>query len=70
MSIADLREAMNDTGGKLTMRYEDGGKVQVFMLGDVEIRLGLTDSLADVKAMLADEMAKRRNPPDATPANG
>jgi hypothetical protein len=34
----------------LTMRYEDGGKVQVFRLGDKEVRLGPTASDGEVIA--------------------
>jgi hypothetical protein len=34
----------------LTMSYEDGGKIQVFKLGDKEVRLGPMASTAEVIA--------------------
>ena len=58
MGISDLRDALNDPNSSLTMRYEQGGKVQVFMMGDVEVRLTSTSAPEEIKAALADEMAK------------
>jgi hypothetical protein len=58
MSIADLREEMNDTGSKLTMRYEQGGRVQVYAIGDVEVRVPPATSHDDIKDALADEMVR------------
>ena len=47
MSIRTLR----DQGMKgLTMRYEEGGKVQVFMMGGKEIRLGPDATDEEIKA--------------------
>jgi len=47
MSIQNLREQ----GLKgLTMRYEDGGKVQVFMMDGKEVRLGPTATAEEIKA--------------------
>jgi len=47
MSIRTLR----DQGMKgLTMRYEEGGKVQVFMMGDKEVRLGHDATDEEIKA--------------------
>jgi len=39
----------------LTMRYEDGGRVQVFKLGDKEVRLGATASDGEVIAAFKDQ---------------
>ena len=39
MSIRDLR-AKDKSLHDITMRYEEGGKVQVFKSGDKEIRFG------------------------------
>lgn len=52
MSIQTLREQ----GLKgLTMRYEDGGKIQVFAIGDKEVRLGPTATDEEIKAAFKDE---------------
>lgn len=42
MGIQDVRAALADIPGadKMTMRYERGGAVQVFMIGDREARVG------------------------------
>ncbi len=47
MSIHTLRE--QGLAG-LTMRYEDGGKVQVFMMDGKEVRLGPNATDEDIKA--------------------
>jgi hypothetical protein len=39
----------------LTMRYEDGGKVEVFKLGDKEVRFGPGASDGEVMAAFKDE---------------
>jgi hypothetical protein len=39
----------------LTMRYEDGGKVEVFKLGDKEVRLRSGASDGEVMAAFKDE---------------
>jgi hypothetical protein len=41
MGVHDLREQLKHIpGGRdLTMRYEDGGSVQVFVIGEDEVRL-------------------------------
>jgi hypothetical protein len=59
--IADLRDDIS-AGIKLTMRYEQGGKVQVYAIGDAEIRVGPDASHAEIKDGLAREMAKKKNP--------
>jgi len=47
MSIQDLRER----GLKgITMRYEDGGKIQVYRLGDKEIKFEPTASNEEIVA--------------------
>jgi hypothetical protein len=39
----------------LTMRYEEGGKVQVFRLGDKEVRFGPTATDGEVMAAFKDQ---------------
>jgi len=54
MSIRDLREQLKDipsTSG-LTMRYEGGGRVQVFTIGDKEARVGPAASNDEIRAAL------------------
>ena len=49
MSIANLRDTVNGYGLKgITMRYEEGGKVQVYKYQDREIRFGPTASDSEV----------------------
>jgi hypothetical protein len=38
----------------LTMRYAEGGKVQIFKLGDKEVRLGPTATDGEVMAAFKD----------------
>ena len=47
MSIQNLREQGLEG---ITMRYEDGGKVQVFMMNGKEVRLGPTATDEEIKA--------------------
>lgn len=47
MSIQTLRE--NGLKG-ITMRYEEGGKVQVFIMDGKEVRLGPTATEEEIKA--------------------
>jgi hypothetical protein len=51
MSIQDFRAAMGDIPGgeRLTMGYEDGGKVQVFSIDEKSVRVGPTATPAEVK---------------------
>ena len=52
MSIRDLREQ----GLKgLTMRYEDGGAVQVYKLGDKEVRFGPDASKEEIIAAFKEQ---------------
>jgi hypothetical protein len=54
MGIADLRVQLTGVPGieRLVMRYEDGGKTQVFMIDDKEARVGATASAAEIKNAL------------------
>ena len=52
MSIHNLRE--QGLAG-ITMRYEDGGKVQVFKMGDTEVRLGPAATDEEIKAAFKDK---------------
>ena len=47
MSIQNLREQGFEG---ITMRYEDGGKVQVFMMNGKEVRIGPTATDEEIKA--------------------
>ena len=47
MSIQNLREQGLEG---ITMRYEDGGQVQVFMMNGKEVRLGPTATDEEIKA--------------------
>lgn len=53
MSIRELREANEELAG-ITMRYEDGGRVQVYMLGDREIKFDATATIEQVAAVFKD----------------
>lgn len=56
MSIANLRDPVNGYGLKgITMRYEEGGKVQVYKYQDREIRFGPMAGDAEVAAAFKDE---------------
>lgn len=48
MSIHTLREDKGLAG--ITMRYEDGGKVQVYKVGDREIKFGPNASDEEIVA--------------------
>jgi hypothetical protein len=52
MSISTLRKA--GLSG-VTMRYEDGGKVQVYKLGDKEIKFDATPSNEEIIAAFKDQ---------------
>ena len=48
MSISTLRNDYNLRG--ITMRYEDGGKVQVYKMGDKEVRFAPDATSAEIAA--------------------
>ncbi len=48
MSIHTLRQISGLAG--ITMRYEEGGKVQVYKVGDREIKFGPTASDEEIEA--------------------
>jgi hypothetical protein len=48
VSIHTLRETHGLRG--IAMRYEDGGKVQVYKIGDKEVRLGPTATHKEIVA--------------------
>ncbi|MGM4997834.1 hypothetical protein AB8A05_04150 [Tardiphaga sp. 538_B7_N1_4] len=60
MSIRELREELKDMPGshELVMDYEDGGKVQVFRMGKITVRLGPMATSAQVKAALLEALDK------------
>jgi len=54
MSISTLRQELKDIPGAetLVMRYEDGGKTQVFIIGEKEVRLGPTAGADEIRAAI------------------
>lgn len=52
MSIHSLREQGLDG---ITMRYEEGGKVQVYAVGDKEVRFGPNVTDEEIVAAFKDE---------------
>lgn len=61
MGIADLRKQLSDLAGgsEMTMRYENGGLIQVFRIGGVDARVGPMANADDIR--LAYQMAKSAN---------
>lgn len=53
MSIRELRESHEELAS-ITMRYEEGGAVQVYMLGDKEIKFDHTATIEQVAAAFKD----------------
>ncbi|WP_375413091.1 hypothetical protein [uncultured Bradyrhizobium sp.] len=51
MSITTLREELKGISGaeRLVMNYEDGGKVQVFSIDDVAVRVGPNATIDEIK---------------------
>lgn len=51
MSIQSLREELAGVPGaeRLTMQYDDGGKVQVFSIDQTAVRLGPTATTAEIR---------------------
>jgi hypothetical protein len=49
--ITDLRVALNI--GDLTMRYEDGGRTQVFMFDGKEVKVAGSATTGEIVAALA-----------------
>ena len=54
MSIGSIIQREKAFKG-MTMRYDDGGKVQVFKLGDKEVRFGPTASDGEVIAAFKEQ---------------
>jgi hypothetical protein len=59
LSIQTLREEFKDIPGahELTMSYEDGGKIEVFTIGDKQARVPAMSSHDQIKRALM-EMVK------------
>ena len=55
MSIANLRDPEGHNLAGITMRYEDGGNVQVYKFEDREIKFDHPVSLEDIVAAFKDE---------------
>jgi len=54
--ISDISVALNISN--LTMRYEDGGRTQVYCFGDREVKIGGSASTSEVIAILTKEKNK------------
>jgi hypothetical protein len=54
MSIQSFREALNHIpgGSSMTMRYGNGGRTQIFMIGDDEVEVGPDATASDIEAAL------------------
>jgi hypothetical protein len=54
MSINAYREALKDIpgGSSMTMRYGDGGRTQIFRIGDDEVEVGPEATASDIRAAL------------------
>lgn len=62
MSIIDVRESLEGIPGahECIMRYEDGGFVQAYSIGDVTVRVGPTASNEEIRAAFEAELAKSK----------
>lgn len=58
--IGSVRDALQGIPGAETclMRYEDGGAVQAFIIGDVTVRVPAASTCDDVRAAFEAEFAK------------
>lgn len=56
MSIAQLRKQFEDIpgAGSMTMRYEDGGAVQVYCIGGKEVRVGALAGAKEIRDALTE----------------
>lgn len=54
MSINAFREALSDIPGgmQMTMRYGDGGRTQIFKIGEDEVEVGPDATAEDIRAAL------------------
>ena len=54
MSIQAIREALSHIpgGSNATMRYGQGGRTQIFMIGDEEVEVGPEATASDIEAEL------------------
>ncbi len=54
MSIQAIREALSHIpgGSEARMRYGQGGRTQIFMIGDEEVEVGPEATAADIEAEL------------------
>jgi hypothetical protein len=54
MGIHSLKEELKDIPGigQLVMSYEDGGKVQVFSIGEIKARVGPMAQIAEIRLAL------------------
>lgn len=50
MSISNLRDPQGHNLAGITMRYEEGGKIQVYSWNGKEVRLGATATDEEVAA--------------------
>ncbi len=59
--IGSVRDALQGIPGAeaCLMRYEDGGKVQAFSIGDVTVRVPAAATCSDIRSAFLAEFAKR-----------
>ena len=62
MSIQAIREALSHIpGGKTaTMRYGNGGRTQIFMIGDEEVEVGPDATASEIEAALEHKKKDQR----------
>lgn len=61
--IGAVRRALQGIPGWETclMRYEDGGAVQAFSIGDLTVRVGPLATLEEIRGAFEAEIAKQRS---------
>jgi hypothetical protein len=64
MSINNFRQALSHIpgGANMTMRYGNGGRTQIFQIGEDEVEVGPDASASDIEAALT----KKKLQPSAT----
>lgn len=64
MSIQAVRDALRHLpgGDKITMRYGDGGRTQVFTIGDQDVEVGPDATAAEIEAAFHETKKKLQVP--------
>lgn len=72
MSINSVREALKHIpgGSSMTMRYGNGGRTQIFTIGEEEVEVGPDASASDIEAALERKKKDKNSPIQLQPLNG